>query len=291
MSRPSAHAPERSGSGTGGGAFRVGRNALRPMLRSWASPVAAVVGRGPLSAAVMGLRLGLASTAQVQNRTDRYYSKVSGRSGIEYASDAHNLRGWFAWERDLVTAYLPPRGRVFVFAAGGGREMLNLSRLGYEVDGCECHRELVAYGNTFLERHGVRARIAYAPPDAVPPIERRYDAAIVGWSSYGHVQRRAARIALLRALRGGCTQDARLLVSFHAREGVRYPFAIVSGTANLIRRFRRAYRVETGDVFGHSFAHCFTRKEIELELRDGGWTLLHYGSDASGYAVARRGTA
>lgn len=59
---------------------------------------------------------------------------------------------------------------------------------------------------------------------------------IVGWSSYGHIQHRAARIALLRALHAGCTDGAPLMLSFHARDGMRYPFEIVSRTANVSSR-------------------------------------------------------
>lgn len=78
------------------------------------------------------------------------------------------------------------------------------------------------------------------------------------------------------------------MVSFHARDGLRYPFEIVSRTANIIRRLRGVCCTETGDVFGSSFAPCFTREEIAAELRDGGRELVRYGSDESGYAVARR---
>lgn len=111
---------------------------------------------------------------------------------------------------------------------------------------------------------------------------------IVGWSSYGHIQCRAARIALLRALHAGCARGAPLVVSFHTRDGLHYPFEIVSRTANIIRRLRGVCCTERGDVFGSSFAHCFTREEIAAELRDGGWELVRYGSDESGYAIARR---
>ena len=40
--------------------------------------------------------------------------------------------------------------RLLVAGAGGGREVLALYKSGYEVDGFECHPELVALANTML---------------------------------------------------------------------------------------------------------------------------------------------
>ena len=47
---------------------------------------------------------------------------------------AHDFEdGLFPWERAEIVASFPPSGRILLGAAGGGRELFDLCRMGYEV--------------------------------------------------------------------------------------------------------------------------------------------------------------
>jgi hypothetical protein len=256
------------------------RSLLRPAWHRWRRSLPAAV--------LMGIRLGRLSPAAVQARTDRYYSSAVRGSGIDYRSEAHNLRGPAAWERDAVASHFPPAGRVLVYGAGGGREIVTLARLGYAGEGCECHPGLVASARALFTKHQLDAVIHHTAAGAPPPGTRTFDAVLIGWSAYAHIQGRDARVALLRALAGRAAARAPIILSFHVRAGVRFPYAAVSRAGNAMRHLVPGPAIETGDTFGRFFLHMFTRDEVTAELRDGGWEMVEYGESGTGWAVAVR---
>lgn len=225
--------------------------------------------------------------AQVHALDERYYA--GGRAGehIDYAGDAHNLRGLFDWEARVIPRFFPPGGALLVLAAGGGREVLALARLGYRVDGYECHPGLVMAARRLLERERVAARVGLVPRDAAPETGRTFDGVIVGWSAYMLVQGRARRVALLRGLRARVGAGAPILLSFFHREGSPFRHGAITRAANALRRLRRAEPVEPGDTLAPNFIHLFTEDEVRGEMRDGGWDPVFYSTEGTGHAVGR----
>jgi 2-polyprenyl-3-methyl-5-hydroxy-6-metoxy-1,4-benzoquinol methylase len=237
----------------------------------------------------MGVRLGWLTPEQVQARTDAHYAQIDRNGGIDYRARAHNTRGWFEWERDMITRYFPSTGRVFVHAAGGGREVLALARAGYEVVGGECNPQLVAAANALMADEGVAARVAHIPAGAVKLQHEHYDAVIIGWGAYAHIYRRADRLTLLRALAAVMSPGAPLLLSFHYRDGSAFPFRLTSNVANLLRWARGRERVEVGDTLRRFFSHEFTREEATAEIRAGGFEPVGYGTaDTNAHVIALR---
>jgi hypothetical protein len=55
----------------------------------------------------------------------------------------------------------------------------------------------------------------------------------------------------------------------------------------VLRRLRRAERVEPGDVLVPNFTHWFTRREVEAELAAAGFSLVHFATSPYGHAVGR----
>jgi hypothetical protein len=121
-------------------------------------------------------------------------------------NDHHGL---YPWETDWFERRLPsPPASILIGAAGGGREAAALRDLGYQVRAFEpsasafrlCERRLGTdlavqasyedFAAAVLRGEETRLRLS---PDA------RFDAALLGWGSFGHVLRRADRAELLRA--------------------------------------------------------------------------------------------
>jgi hypothetical protein len=243
-----------------------------------------------VGAAAMGLALGVLSPAQIRARTARYYEGGQRGGHIDYATHRYNRSGLERWEQDAVAGWFPPPpARVLVYGAGGGREVLALAGLGYDSDAFECHPRLVAAGNRLLAAECVPARITPLPEDQPPPVGLSpCDAAIIGWSTYSHVQGRHARVALLRGLHDACSPHAPLLLSFFDRTRENFHFDIAATVGTAARRLRGLEPVEEGDVLGHTWIHMFSQNSLRDELAGGGWELYHYAAHDVAHAVARR---
>lgn len=205
-----------------------------------------------------------------------------------YRDDDYNASGLKEWEARAIRDHFPGKGALLVGAAGGGREVVALARLGYRVDAFDCVEPLVEYCRCALARFGTVARVIGAPPGEVPAGLHHYDGLIVGWGGYMHIPGRARRVAFLQALRRHVDAGAPLLLSFFTRSesarGLLWTYRI----ARVLRRLRRsADTVEIGDTIDGTFDHHFTRKEVEGELTAGGFELVAHSESPYGHAVAR----
>jgi hypothetical protein len=238
-----------------------------------------------LQAVHEGTWLGLLGRADLHLVDERYYD-----TSAVYHDDAHNARGLFPWETDAL-AFFPGRGRLLVMAAGGGREVLALSRMGYEVEGYECNRALAASADDFLPRQGCPALVRYLPRDEVPAAGEPFDGIILGWSAYTLMAGRAHRIDLLRRLLPLVKPGGPILISFFTRNRAYAPrFRISAAVANGIRTVLRRERAEVGDALSPNFVHYFVPQEIEAEFREAGWEPRRFtpagpGIRDSGWAV------
>lgn len=258
----------------------------RRIVRGFRSRGARFLREGWLGGVVVGVRLGLASRERLHAGDEAYYSGGKDDGHTDYAGDEQNRRGLAEWETRVVSRFFPPRGRLLVMAAGGGREVLALARMGYEVDGYEPHPGLVAFARGFLAREGAAGgRVEPIGRDRAPEGGGPYDGVIVGWSAYTLIQGRATRVRFLRELRKLARPGAPLVVSFFYRDGSPFRHALIARLGTLLRRARGDEPVEEGDALAPNYVHLFHEDEVRAELREGGWEPVFYDTFTTGHAV------
>jgi hypothetical protein len=196
------------------------------------------------------------------------------RGGL-YTTQTHNSSGLYAWEREAIGVLLSPRKRCMVLAAGGGRETIALLREGLEVDAWECSPRLREFGNSLLEKEGLRCRIEPMVPDRFPEITngRSYDLCIVGWSAYCHILRRESRIDLLKSIGG--VVNGPILLSFVGKSKV-------TRGKRMLRRIAGFWPWAAAGI-SHSLVLkpgivCvgFDEEDVALEAREAGLSLIRY---------------
>ncbi len=198
-------------------------------------------------------------------------------------------RGLFDWERCAFTEPPFPRaGRVLLGAAGGGREMLALCKMGFDVvafepsELCEGARQVAA---SFPNSVAVQASYE----DLIETAERRtgplaahvlgvsFDAVVLGWTSFSNFAA-SDRADLFRATRA-IAPKAPLFASF-------FPGSAEDGRLDGVRPFlRRIYAWlgapatrGSGDAFfaRAGFIHFVSKSEVEALARAAGYRVLYY---------------
>ena len=229
-----------------------------------------------------GFWLGCLSAEDLNALTASHYEQTQ-----EYSSAEHNQRGMFDWEASAVNRYFPPGSHILVAAAGGGREVLGLRRMGYAAEGFDCSPWLVRASEALFDQLSEPRGVALCAPDGVPPGPAIYNGVILGWSAFTHIPTRQRRVPFLQALRQRTLPGAPILLSFFARdrdprhENVVYRVARVSRF--LIRG--RQEESEPGDHLSWCFHHTFTREEVESELQTAGFRPVFYSEVGEGHAV------
>lgn len=241
--------------------------------------------QGPARAVVAGVFMGAGSERWRDEVDEEAYSR---RRYSYHDTDEHNLRGLFAWEREALSAAFPPSGRILVTSAGGGREIIALARLGYDVVGTECHAGLRRRAEGLVARLGIRSAVLPAPRDHVGAVDGPFDAAVIGWGAYAYVRGARRRRAFLEELRAELVPRAPILLSFHTREGDRRRFRWLTAIGNTVARLADHEPVEIGDVLDPTWQHYFTRDELRAELASAGFELVSWSRREYGHAVARR---
>src|SRR5262245_2427351 len=234
------------------------------------------------SAVHEGFWLGCLSADDLNALTAGHYQQSN-----EYSSVGHNQRGLFDWEAAVLKRYFQPGSRILVAAAGGGREVLALRRVGFRADGFECSTHLVQAANVLFDQLRESRGVSLCAPDEVPDGPAIYEGLLVGWSAYTHIPTRRRRVAFLEGLRARAVKGAPLLMSFFPRDKSPAYENLVHTTA-LVGRFLfrgRKEDSETGDHLSWCFSHTFTREEVEAELSAAGFQMVHYSEVGEGYAV------
>ena len=210
-----------------------------------------------------------------------YYEK----NLISYCDEEHNRRGLWNWERKVIDKCFQGCKSLLVGAVGGGREVLGLHQLGYDVDGFDCHPEFVSCANERLKKEGVYTTIQLVPPDQCPIGHKIYDGIIIGWGAYTFIHGREQRIAFLKKLRVQTRAGAPILLSFFDLPENARRFKVIVTIGNAIRWMLRRNFLEIGDDLKSTYVHYFTREEIESELNEGGFDLTFYSTFQHGHAV------
>jgi hypothetical protein len=253
--------------------------------------LAALWRRGLFAADVgfVGFWLGVLDREDLHAVDDAFYRKREN-----YRSEEHNRRGLFPWEAEAVREHFADARRLLVVGAGGGREVVALAGMGYDVLGFECNSALVDAAQHILA--GVRlpgsASIELLDRDQLPEPGDSLDGAIVGWSTYMLIPGRDRRVDFLRGLRTRLVDDGPLLISFFTRPANTARLRGIVRIANSIRRLRRGTPVEMGDELAPNFVHRFTLEEVEQELAEAGFRGVALAPEGpgpyeSGYAVGR----
>lgn len=230
-----------------------------------------------------GFWLGFLDTDLINAVVSQHYEEAE-----LYATAAHNLHGFFPYEKELIRDYFNGCRSVVVAAAGGGREMIALAQAGVQVDGFECNPRLAEKCKEFLAQAGVSGRILYSEPNKVPSGLQKYDGAIVGFGALAHMVGRTQRINFLRNLKNHLQPRAPLLLSAGRRpQGSQY-YNWIYQIARTIRFIRgSADPLELGDDVLDCFTHRFVETELKSELEEAGFKVLAYVETHEIYAVAQ----
>ncbi|MEW8059444.1 MAG: hypothetical protein AB2787_08215 [Candidatus Thiodiazotropha endolucinida] len=230
-----------------------------------------------------GIWLGIFNRDDLYNLDEIYY-----QSEDMYRNRDYNVGGLFSWEKHVVDKYFYGKKTILVGAAGGGREIIGLSDMEFQVDGFECNQTLITNAKKLLAELDIKCTLELSERNMCPTMNsKQYDAILVGWGGYMLIHTAEARIKFLRSLRARISKGAPILISFYHRESESFDFKLTVKTANLIKRLRGKQHpsITLGDSLTPNFVHHFSHSEIKNELEAGGYHLVYYSTVSYGHAV------
>lgn len=227
------------------------------------------------------LWLGIINKSLADKIDIRYYNDT-----FKYSQKQYNLQGLFEWEKTVVEQYYSKCKKILIGGAGGGREIVALSKLGYDVTGFESNAHLVEFGNILLKEVGIYKSIKLTKRDCCPDNNEQYDGIILGWGMYMLIPGKERRITLLKNLRNKIPPDSPILLSFFSRKEEINIFGKITKHANFIRKLFRKQPLQTGDRLQPNLVHYFTENELRNELEAGGFRLVDYSTMSYPHAVA-----
>lgn len=233
-------------------------------------------------AVLTGFWLGVLSEKSLDAADDYYYLKKK-----KYKDREYNKSGLFSWEKTLIEGHFKNTKKILLIAAGGGREVLALLKMGYDVDAFECNQQLIRSGNALLEEMDLSQRIHYLPRNHVPEgTTTKYDGIIIGWGAYSLIRGSKERKGFLIKLKSFLKQDAPLMVSFLTTKENSKQDKVTAWVGNFFRFFRNAPKIEPGDRLVSNFIHLFTKNEILKEFSNSKLEILDYYDEDYGCLIA-----
>lgn len=205
---------------------------------------------------------------------------------IHYSQRQYNLKGLFDWEQAVIASYFKQCKTLLVAGAGGGREVISLSKMGFKVDAFECNDKLVKFGNELLYEEDVSSYIHTVPRDNSLVNKHIYDGVILGWGMYMLINGKSRRIEFLRNIRRKVGSNAPVLLSFFTRMETTHRFKKIITYANRIRTLFRMPKLDIGDRLSPNLVHFFTENELKEEIEAAGFKLSFYQVAPYGHAVA-----
>jgi hypothetical protein len=229
-------------------------------------------------------------TAFASDRVLAAYNDLTYAAAPVYDADMAQFREkLFNWEAGLIVRVFPkPPGRVLVGGAGGGREALQLAGMGYEVTAFEPAATLARSMRDRAARNGAAVEALIGRYEDMPILRRiedgescdlaqrrRFDAAMLGWSSFSHIRDGRVRSAVLRAFAD--ITDGPVVVSFFLRRSTRHPRPPIKQFLSTLGR-----RSE-GDAFtGHiGYYHLSSQDELAAEVEAAGLKIVDSSYDES----------
>jgi SAM-dependent methyltransferase len=228
-----------------------------------------------------GFWLGLLDRQALQGLTTRQYEDDDS-----YAEENYNLSGLHHWETSVVEQYFSGCRTLLIGAAGAGREIIALSRRGFQADGFDCSPRFLERARSLCEAQGVAANLFLAAPGEAPEEAGVYDGLILGWGGYIHIPGRERRVRFLREFRKHVKAGGPLLVSVISRGEsgrVKISFAV----ARLVRALSLSREpVALGDTLsGLWFQLEFSEAETRDELGQAGFRMEYFSGRFGGCAV------
>jgi hypothetical protein len=199
-------------------------------------------------------------------------------------------RGLHAWEQTIISRPpFPSMGRLLLAAAGGGRELVPLRALGYQVVAFEPALPLVNAARAAVsgDREATVLRGSFEDlPLAVHAGEgplaslrgTSFDAVVIGWGALSHVLTHPERVALLTSLRALCPKGP-VLASFFVDDPERRtasarPSRARTALRSAFRRLGGSGNPPAGVVYGTvGFMHLFLDEEIVRLAHDSGYDI------------------
>lgn len=215
-----------------------------------------------------------------------YFDEVHYKESTTYIDDDYNEKGLFDWETYIIENHFKEVKTVMLIAAGGGREVLGLSKRGFTVDAYECNAALVEYGNRFLKKKNVDSSINHLPRNTVPSEIRKHDVVIIGWGAYSHIKGGANRIRFLKALYPYMNEAGRLMISFIWVKDRNRRDRLIQSISGFLGFFCGGERAEQGDKLVPNYIHYFTGEEIRAELNKAGYRIVEYDEEKHGFIIA-----
>ena len=216
-----------------------------------------------------GFWLGVLDDRAAEEATAAFYA-----ANPRFLEREHNLSGLYIWEEEIIAKHCPATGRVLVPAAGGGREVLALDAMGYDVVGYDPSRDLVELGNELIRTTGSGAQLLLSDGNRLPEdLPSPFDWVLFGWGGISHVRGSAHRVAVFRAIAHILEPGGILIVSFLHRPEDSRRFTLIHRVASAVRRLMRSHEpIELGDTIDGSFDHHSTFDEIASEVAEAGLT-------------------
>ena len=234
-----------------------------------------------LDALYSGFWLGVMSEKSLDYSDELYYKRNK-----HYTEDKYNQSGLFEWEKPIIQKHFSDAKTILLIAAGGGREVLALNKMGFEVDGYECNPTLIEYGNELLQKNKIDNKIKYLPRNSVPGEIKKYDGIIIGWGAYSHIPGNKKRLSFLEGLYPFMRNTTPLMISFLWTNKRNRRDKITKNFSDFFRTFSRKEKTEPGDKLEPDFIHYFTEEEIKNELTQSKFRVIDYYNTEYGCLIA-----
>ena len=235
-----------------------------------------------LDALFSGFWLGIMGRKSLVYSDELYHSCAPS-----YSDEKYNESGFFDWEKPYIEKYFCDAKNVLLIAAGGGREVIALSKMGIKVDGYECNLRLVEFGNSLLKKHDINSSIKYLVRNSVPDDIKQYDGIIIGWGAYSLIRGNETRIGFLNSLKPFFKPETLLMASFVYSTRRRRKDKIIKQVADFLSFFHKKDRTEIGDRLVPYFIHYFSEDEIKSEFAQAGLDVIDYSGAGYGCLIAR----
>lgn len=210
------------------------------------------------------------------------------------ARGTYKLDEMFKWEEEWFASDLPPApAKVLVGGAGSGREVKHLVKRNYQVVAFDPAESFVRNARPRLRHPGCLGlyRGSYEElardcrnggEGSLKPVfeQAPYDAVVLGWGSFTHVNSSQARLGLLQCLYALCPRGP-VLLSFwmrtedsELRKSRAWALGFRIGSMLAGRKANHA-AVDPGDFFlgNCGFGHYFTLAEFEQLAREAGYEI------------------
>lgn len=232
---------------------------------------------------INGIFIGILDREDLKQIDQWFYN----RSNI-YTDDSYNKKALFSWEETAIRRFFAGCRNIYVLAAGGGREIYNLNKMGFDVDGSEYNEKLRNYANDFLKREGVNKTVEEAERDKCVTTNKKYDGVVLGWGFYTHIKGRDNRIEFLKQVSEILNNDGLILSSFWSTDKPSKMLKRIEKIGKFISRVFKNETPEPGDSLAPEFVHYFMKQEILDEFTQAGFELLYYNDEIYAHAVGKK---